>query len=75
MRCAIEKSDLIQQYRDSHFSMQLRTLAQMVYKRGPGDSDGTPMCKMLASIEQGSMGPDVHGVMINDPTMGMKDVC
>ncbi|KAL7918758.1 hypothetical protein ACQKWADRAFT_231453 [Trichoderma austrokoningii] len=51
LRCAVEKHDVIEQYGDSMFPMQLRMLAEAVYKRGPGGSDGTAMRKMMMSME------------------------
>ncbi|KAK4103156.1 putative MYND domain protein [Parathielavia hyrcaniae] len=37
LRCAVEKSDIIEHYGDPRFPMQLRMLAEAVYGRGPGD--------------------------------------
>jgi splicing suppressor protein 51 len=71
LRCAVEKSDVIEQYGDPQFPMQLRMLAEKVYKRGPGGSDGTAMLKMMASMEQGS---DMRGVMIDNTTMRTSDI-
>lgn len=60
LRCAVEKSDIIEHYGDFQFPMQLRMLAEAVYGRGPGGSSGSGMRKMMASMEQGAMGPDMR---------------
>ncbi|KAK4232691.1 tudor domain-protein 1 [Achaetomium macrosporum] len=52
LRCAVEKSDIIEHYGDSLFPMQLRMFAEAVYGRGPGGQNGTTMRKMMASMEK-----------------------
>lgn len=74
LRCAVEKSDIIEQYGDPQFPMQLRMLAEAVYKRGPGGSDGRQMRKMMASMERGDLGADTHGTMLDTTTMGLSDI-
>lgn len=56
LRYAIEKHDVIEHYGDRLFPMQLRMLAEAVYKRGPGGCDGTAMRKMMVSMEAGESG-------------------
>lgn len=57
LRCAVEKSDLIEHYGDPRFPMQLRMLYPAVYRRGPGGQDGTAMRKAMVAMEQGTAGP------------------
>lgn len=56
LRCAVEKSDIIEHYGDQRFPMQLRMFAEAVYRRGPGGQDGTGMRKAMVAMEQGSGG-------------------
>lgn len=56
LRCAVEKSDIIENYGDSRFPMQLRMLAEAVYRCGPGGQDGTAMRKAMVAMEQGTAG-------------------
>jgi len=58
LHCAIEKSDIIEHYSDSRFPMQLRMFAEAVYGRAPGGMSGTPMRKMLVSMESGDAQDD-----------------
>ena len=51
LRCAVEKSDIIKHYGDPQFPMQLRMLAEAVYRRGPGGQSGKQMRKMMAAME------------------------
>ncbi|AEO59523.1 hypothetical protein MYCTH_16152, partial [Thermothelomyces thermophilus ATCC 42464] len=51
LRCAVEKSDIIDHYGDPRFPMQLRMFAEAVYGRGPGGQSGAPMRKMMAAME------------------------
>ncbi|KAM4058168.1 MYND finger domain-containing protein [Hirsutella rhossiliensis] len=53
LRCAVEKSDIIEQYGDSRFPMQLRMFAESVYGRAPGGTSGTAMRQMMVAMEQG----------------------
>ncbi|KAK1637185.1 putative MYND domain protein [Colletotrichum phormii] len=55
---AVEKADIIERYGDPRFPMQLRMFAEAVNLRGPGGQDGTPMRKMMASMEGGAYGSD-----------------
>ncbi|KAM0258699.1 hypothetical protein ACHAQJ_003707 [Trichoderma viride] len=74
LRCAVEKSDIIEHYGDPQFPMQLRMLAEAVYKRGPGGQDGTQMRKMMASMEQGTNGSDMRGFMMDNTTLRLSDI-
>ncbi|KAM3502623.1 hypothetical protein MY10362_004723 [Beauveria mimosiformis] len=57
LRCAVEKSDVIEHYGDGQFPMQLRMFAEAVYGgRAPGGSSGTGMRRMMMAMEQGAMG-------------------
>ncbi|GAB1309997.1 hypothetical protein MFIFM68171_00207 [Madurella fahalii] len=58
LRCAVEKSDIIEHYGDPRFPMQLRMFAEAVYCRGPAGHDGTAMRKMMVAMEQGTAGPE-----------------
>ncbi|KAL7956132.1 hypothetical protein V8C34DRAFT_306854 [Trichoderma compactum] len=53
LRCAVEKSDIVEHYGDAQFPMQLRMLAEAVYGWVPGGSDGTEMRKMMVAMEGG----------------------
>ncbi|KAL7933504.1 hypothetical protein V8C35DRAFT_304601 [Trichoderma chlorosporum] len=74
LRCAVEKSDIVEQYGDPQFPMQLRMLAEAVYGRGPGGDDGTAMRKMMAAMEGGEYGADMQGSMLDTTTMGLSDI-
>ncbi|KJZ67956.1 hypothetical protein HIM_12655 [Hirsutella minnesotensis 3608] len=54
LRAAVEKSDIIEQYGDSRFPMQLRMFAESVYGRAPGGTRGTAMRQMMVAMEQGN---------------------
>ncbi|ODA79308.1 hypothetical protein RJ55_04901 [Drechmeria coniospora] len=54
LRCAVEKSDIIDHYGDPRFPMQLRMFAELVNGRGPGGSNGTAMRKVMVAMEQGT---------------------
>ncbi|RYC60156.1 hypothetical protein CHU98_g6056 [Xylaria longipes] len=56
LRCAVEKSDIIEHYGDQRFPMQLRMLAGTVIGRGIGGNDGTQMRKMMVMMENGGLG-------------------
>ncbi|KAM3439000.1 hypothetical protein NHJ13734_003935 [Beauveria thailandica] len=57
LRCAVEKSDIIEHYGDAQFPMQLRMFAEAVYGgRAPGGSSGKAMMSMMMAMEQGGMG-------------------
>lgn len=43
LRSAVEKSDIIENYGDPQFPMQLRMFAEAVYGRAPGGTNGTAM--------------------------------
>lgn len=49
----MEKSDIIEHYRDAQSPMQLRMLAEAVYRRGSGGMSGDTMMKMMATMEAG----------------------
>ncbi|KAL7940573.1 hypothetical protein V8C42DRAFT_337139 [Trichoderma barbatum] len=74
LRCAVEKSDIIEQYGDPQFSMQLRMMAEAVYGRASGGSDGTVMRKMMASMEQGQLGADTQGAVLDTTTLGLSTI-
>ncbi|OAQ57975.1 MYND domain-containingprotein [Purpureocillium lilacinum] len=52
---AVEKSDIIDQYGDSRFPMQLRMFAEAVYGRAPGGTNGKAMRQLMVAMEQGSV--------------------
>ncbi|KAM3462915.1 hypothetical protein NHJ6243_003717 [Beauveria neobassiana] len=57
LRCAVEKSDIIEHYGDGQFPMQLRMFAEAVYGGpAPGGFSGTAMRTMMMAMEQGGMG-------------------
>jgi len=60
LRCAVEKSDIIEHYGDPRFPMQLRMLAEAVYRCGPGGQNGTAMRKTMVAMEQGVAGPESY---------------
>lgn len=68
LRCAVEKSDVIEHYGDARFPMQLRMFAEAVNGRGPGGSNGTAMRKMMVVMESGQVGPQVQGVTVDATT-------
>ncbi|KAK1731346.1 hypothetical protein CaCOL14_009849 [Colletotrichum acutatum] len=70
---AVEKADIIERYGDPRFPMQLRMFAEAVNLRGPGGQDGTPMRKMMASMEGGAYGPAAMGSTIDVTTMNRSD--
>ncbi|KAM0466375.1 hypothetical protein ACHAPV_001334 [Trichoderma viride] len=74
LRCAVEKHDIIEQYGDPQFPMQLRMLAEAVYRRGPDGSDGTAMRKMMASMETGESEADTQGTMLDLTTTGESNI-
>jgi splicing suppressor protein 51 len=52
----VEKSDIIENYGDSQFPMQLRMFSEAVYGRAPGGSNGSMLRQMLMAMEQGEAG-------------------
>lgn len=54
--------------------MQLRMLAEAVYRRGPDGSDGTAMRKMMASMETGESEADTQGTMLDLTTTGESNI-
>jgi splicing suppressor protein 51 len=50
LRCAAEKSDIIEHYGD------LRMLAEAVYRCGPGGQNRTAMRKTTVAMQQGRWG-------------------
>ncbi|KAH6892426.1 hypothetical protein B0T10DRAFT_294595 [Thelonectria olida] len=58
LKCAIEKSDVIEHYGDPQFPMQLRMFAETALQRGPGGQNGTSMRKLMVSMEQGTAAGD-----------------
>lgn len=51
LRCAVEKSDIVDHYGDPRFPMQLRMFAEAVIGRGPGGMAGTAMRQFLMATE------------------------
>lgn len=56
LSCAVEKGDIIENYGDPQFPMQLRMFAEAVYGSAPGGTSGTAMRQMMMSMEQGTAG-------------------
>ncbi|KAI1148153.1 putative MYND domain protein [Nemania diffusa] len=56
LRCAVEKSDIIEHYGDSRFPMQLRMLAEIIIGRGFAGNDGAPIRQIMMAMEGGSDG-------------------
>ena len=50
---AIEKSDVIEHYRNSNMPMQLRMFGEQVYGRGPGGQSGAAMRQAQMMVEKG----------------------
>lgn len=76
LRCAVEKSDIIEHYGDPRFPMQLRMLAEAVYLRGPAGQDGSFARKMMVAMEQGTAAPEseVASMMTIDNTTGNSSI-
>ncbi|KAI0814157.1 putative MYND domain protein [Xylaria sp. FL0064] len=55
LRCAVEKSDVVEHYGDPRFPMQLRMLAEMVIGRGFAGNDGTEMRTVMVMMESGGV--------------------
>lgn len=55
LKSAVEKGDIINNYGDPQFPMQLRMFAEAAYGRTPGGTNGTAMRQMMA-MEQGNAG-------------------
>ncbi|KAI1348984.1 putative MYND domain protein [Xylaria sp. FL0043] len=55
LRCAVEKSDVVEHYGDPRFPMQLRMLAEMVIGRGFAGNDGTEMRTVMVMMENGGV--------------------
>ncbi|KAK2598145.1 hypothetical protein QQS21_005696 [Conoideocrella luteorostrata] len=53
---AVNKSDIIENYGDSQFPMQLRMFAEAVYGRVPGGTNGSAMRQLMVAMEQGRAG-------------------
>jgi splicing suppressor protein 51 len=69
LRCAVEKHNIIERYGDPQFPMQLRMLAEAVYRRGPDGSDLTAVRAMMVARESGELGADVRTTVIDLTTM------
>ncbi|KAH7144274.1 hypothetical protein B0J13DRAFT_554894 [Dactylonectria estremocensis] len=65
----VEKSDIIEQYGDAQFPMQLRMFAEAALGRGPGGSNGAPMRGMMMAMEQGNL-PDGYATAHMDLATG-----
>ncbi|KAI0907244.1 putative MYND domain protein [Ustulina deusta] len=68
LRCAVEKSDIIEHYGDPRFPMQLRMLAETLIGRGFGGHDGTHMRKTMTMMENGGSDTATHGLLIDNLT-------
>ncbi|KAL6866581.1 hypothetical protein J3F83DRAFT_761635 [Trichoderma novae-zelandiae] len=53
LRCAVEKSDIIDHYKDTLFPMKLRMFGDAIYGWNPSGTDGTGMRKQMMAMEQG----------------------
>ncbi|KAK1244679.1 hypothetical protein MKX07_003478 [Trichoderma sp. CBMAI-0711] len=53
---AIEKSDIMEHYKDRLFPMKLRILGVAVYGLHPSGDDATQMLKLMMAMEQGGAG-------------------
>ncbi|KAF9318002.1 hypothetical protein BG003_011962 [Podila horticola] len=51
LRSAVEKSDIIEHYKDSLMPMQLRMMGEQVYGRGPGGQSGESMLRIQMQSE------------------------
>lgn len=49
--CAVEKSDLIEHYKDPMMPMQLRMFGEQIYGSGPGGQSGTMMRQQMMMME------------------------
>ncbi|RYP74967.1 hypothetical protein DL769_003902 [Monosporascus sp. CRB-8-3] len=74
LRCAVEKSDIIDHYGDSRFPMQLRMFAEAVLGRAPGGADGTTMRKMMVMMEQGGPGAGFQASSIDTTTGNVSHI-
>ncbi|KJZ80346.1 hypothetical protein HIM_00196 [Hirsutella minnesotensis 3608] len=70
LRTKVHKSDIIEQYGDPQFPMQLRMFVESVYGRGPGGADGTGARKMMMAREQGNA-PGHMGIMDMSAAFGL----
>lgn len=68
LHTAVTKSDIMEQYGDSQFPMQLRMFAEEVLGRGPGGADGASMRQVLVAMEQGNLPPDTMVTSIDNTT-------
>ena len=58
LKCAIEKSDVIEHYGDRLFPMQLRMFAEQIYGTGPGSQSGSAMLQLQVMAEDGQVHTD-----------------
>ncbi|KAH6976322.1 putative MYND domain protein [Ilyonectria sp. MPI-CAGE-AT-0026] len=65
---AVTKSDIIEQYGDSQFPMQLRMFAEHIRGRAPGGADGASMRQMLVAMEQRNLPPGTMVTSIDNTT-------
>ncbi|KAI1173340.1 putative MYND domain protein [Nemania sp. FL0916] len=73
LRCAVEKSDIIEHYGDQRFPMQLRMLAEIIIGRGFDGSNGIMTRRMLMMVEEGD-GDSGYTSMHVDRTTGNTTV-
>lgn len=69
LRCAVEKSDVMDHYGDSRFPMQLRMFAEAVYQRGTGGANGTAMRMLMVAMEGKGAGDGMQAQAIDITTM------
>ncbi|KAI1427637.1 putative MYND domain protein [Xylaria sp. FL1777] len=74
LRCAVEKSDIIEHYGDPRFPMQLRMLAETIIGRGFGGNDGTQMRQMMTMMENGGVPGKASSMMTLDNLTGNTSV-
>jgi splicing suppressor protein 51 len=69
LRCAVQKHNIIEQYGDPQFPIQLRMLAEAVYRRGLDGKDLTAVRATMVARESGELGADVRTTVIDLTTM------
>ncbi|KAI1183094.1 hypothetical protein F5B17DRAFT_153838 [Nemania serpens] len=72
LRCAVEKSDIMEHYGDPRFPMQLRMLAEIIIGRGFAGNDGTPMRQMMMVVEGGDGGDFAPGDAVSSAVVDMS---
>lgn len=72
LRCAVEKSDIVEHYGDPRFPMQLRMLAEIIIGRGFAGNDGSSMRQVMIMMEGG--GGDDGGSASDNPVASVVDM-